>query len=168
MKRTLILLRHAKSDWSTGESDHQRPLNARGERDAPLTGQWLAQTERVPELVMCSTARRTRETYELAAEAFESEPTVVFTDALYGASAGEMLEVVRSVPEDVRTLMVVSHNPGTHSLAMVLADDSNPELVNRVHNGYPTNTATVLETESEWATLDPGGASIVDVMSARG
>jgi phosphohistidine phosphatase len=169
MKRTLILLRHAKSDWPTGLPDHERPLNARGERDAPLTGQWLVATKRVPDYVVCSTALRTRETYGLAAEAFQSEPVVVYTDDLYGASAGEMLEVVRSVPADVRTLLVVSHNPGTHNLAAVLAgDESDPELMNRVRGSYPTNTATVLETDAEWAELDPGGASIVDVSSARG
>jgi phosphohistidine phosphatase len=168
MKRTLILLRHAKSDWSAGGSDHERPLNERGERDAPLTGQWLAAIGRVPDYVACSTARRTRETYALVAEAFDGSPTVVFPDELYGASAGEMLEVIRAVPAEVGTLLVVSHNPGTHGLASVLADETNPELVQRVRSGYPTNTATVLETDSEWAALDPGGASIVAVNSGRG
>jgi phosphohistidine phosphatase len=171
MKHTLILLRHAKSDWSTGEGDHERPLNERGERDAPVTGAWLAATGRVPDRVACSTATRTRQTYGLAAEEFGTEaagPEVVYLDALYGASAGEMLEVIRAVPEDVRTLLVVGHNPGTQLLALALADDANPELVGRVHGGYPTNTATVLETDAPWATLDPGGAAIVDVHSGRG
>ena len=170
MRHTLILLRHAKSDWTSGVPDHDRPLNQRGERDAPLTGQWLAETKRVPDHVLCSTARRTRETYALAAEAFDAgaEPGVRYLDEIYGASAGEMLEAIRGVPEEVRTLLVVSHNPGTQNLALALADETNPELTTRVYQGYPTNTATVLETDSEWAALDPGGASIVDVMSARG
>jgi phosphohistidine phosphatase len=174
MRHTLILLRHAKSDWSSGAADHERPLNARGERDAPLTGQWLVATKRVPDHVLCSTARRTRETYALAAEAFDAgagpdaAPEVRYLDEIYGAPAGQMLEAIRAVPENVRTLLVVGHNPGTQHLALALADESNPELVTRVYNGYPTNTATVLETDSKWSELDPGGASIVEVMSARG
>jgi phosphohistidine phosphatase len=170
MRHTLILLRHAKSDWPAGVPDHERPLNTRGERDAPLTGDWLVSTKRVPDHVLCSTARRTRETYALVAEAFDAaaSPEVSYLDEIYGTPAGEMLEAIRAVPEDVRTLLVVSHNPGTQHLALALADESNPELVARVHHSYPTNTATVLETDSEWSALDPGGAAMVDVVSARG
>jgi phosphohistidine phosphatase len=79
-----------------------------------------------------------------------------------------MLEVVRRTPESVGTLMVVSHNPGTQHLALVLADDTHPQLVARVHAKYPTNTVTVLEFEGEWATLDPGEAAMVAVESPRG
>lgn len=164
----LILLRHAKSDWPTGVPDHERPLNERGERDAPCTGDWLVSAGRVPDLVVCSTATRTRQTYALVAGAFEAEPEVVYTDDLYGASAGEMLEVVRAVPESVGTLLVVAHNPGTQQLALALADDSHKELVARIYNRYPTNTATVLETAAPWAVLDPGGAAVVDLASPRG
>lgn len=168
MTRTLILLRHAKSDWPTGVPDHERPLTERGERDAPCTGDWLVATGRVPDLVVCSTAVRTRLTYSLVSAAFEGEPEVVYSDDLYGASAGEMLEVVRAVPERVGTLLLVGHNPGTQQLALALADDSHKELVARIYNRYPTNTATVLETASPWAALDPGGAAVVDVASPRG
>jgi phosphohistidine phosphatase len=166
--RTLILLRHAKSDWPTGVPDHERPLTERGERDAPCTGDWLVSTRRVPELVVCSTATRTRQTYALVSAAFGDAPEVVYTDDLYGASAGEMLEVVRAAPDSVGTVMLVGHNPGTQQLALALADDSHKELVARIYNRYPTNTATILETASPWAVLDPGGASVVDVASPRG
>jgi phosphohistidine phosphatase len=166
--RTLILLRHAKSDWPTGVPDHERPLNERGERDAPCTGDWLVAARRVPDLVVCSTAIRTRQTYALVSAAFAGEPEVVYTEDLYGASAGEMLEVVRAAPEDAATVMLVGHNPGTQQLALALADDTHKELVARIYNRYPTNTATILETGSPWAALDPGGASVVDVASPRG
>lgn len=165
---TLILLRHAKSDWPDGVADHERPLTERGRRDAPRTGAWLVAEGRVPERAAVSTAVRTRQTYALAAEAFGTEPETVFLDELYGASPGDMLEVIRATPESVGTLLVVSHNPGTQHLAAILADESHPDLVARVHARYPTNTATVLEFDGEWATLDPGGASIVAVESPRG
>jgi len=168
MRHTLILLRHAKSDWPDGVADHDRPLTARGRRDAPRTGAWLVGNGRVPDRAAVSTAVRTRETYALAAEAFPDAPEVLFLDELYAASAGEMLEVVRGTPEGVGTLMVVSHNPGTQYLALALADDTHPDLVAKVHSGYPTNTLTVLEFDGTWATLDPAGASVVAVESPRG
>ena len=168
MRHTLILLRHAKSDWPDGVADHERPLNDRGRRDAPRTGHWLVAEGRVPDRALVSTALRTQQTYGLAAQAFPAAPEVLDKDELYAASAGEMLEVIRQTPESIGTLMVVSHNPGTHYLAAALADDTHPELVAKVHSGYPTNTLTVLEFDGTWATLDPAGASIVAVESPRG
>ncbi|WP_194918462.1 SixA phosphatase family protein [Catenulispora rubra] len=168
MRHTLILLRHAKSDWPDGVADHDRPLSARGRRDAPRTGAWLVDNDRVPDRAAVSTALRTQETYELAAEAFPAGPEVLLLDDLYAASAGEMLEVIRRTPEGIGTLMIVSHNPGTQYLALALADEANPELVTKVHARYPTNTLTVLEFDGVWATLDPAGASIVAVESPRG
>jgi phosphohistidine phosphatase len=168
MRHTLILLRHAKSDWPDGVADHQRPLTARGRRDAPRTGAWLVENRRVPDRAAVSTALRTQETYELAAETLTTSPEVVLNDDLYAASAGELLEVIRETPESIGTLMVVSHNPGTQHLALALADETHPELVAKVHSRYPTNTLTVLEFDGTWATLDPAAASIVAVESPRG
>jgi phosphohistidine phosphatase len=168
MRHTLILLRHAKSDWPEGIEDHQRPLTDRGRRDAPRTGAWLVANNRVPDRAAVSTALRTQETYELVAEAFPTSPEIQLTDDLYAASAGEMLEVIRRTPEGVGTLMVVSHNPGIQYLALALADESHPELVAKAHAGYPTNTVTVLEFDGEWAALDPAAAAIVAVESPRG
>ena len=168
MRHTLILLRHAKSEWPDGVADHDRPLTERGRRDAPRTGAWLVEHGRVPDRAAVSTALRTQETYELAAEAFPSSPEVELLDELYAASAGEMLEVVRKTPESVGTLMVVSHNPGTQLLALALADETHLELVTKVRSGYSTNTLTVLEFDGPWATLDPAAASIVAVESPRG
>jgi phosphohistidine phosphatase len=126
---------------------------------------------RVPDRALVSSALRTQQTYGLAAEAFPAGgdgPEAITKDELYAASAGEMLEVIRETPESVGTLLVVSHNPATHYLAAGLADETNPELAVRVQSGYPTNTFTVLEFDGTWATLDPGGASIVAVESPRG
>ena len=168
MRHTLILQRHAKAAWPDGVPDHERPLAERGRNDAPVAGDWLVAQGRVPDRAVVSGAVRTRETYALTAQAFPTDPEVDYRDELYAASAGEMLEVIRTTPEAAGTLHVVAHNPGTHYLALALADDTNPELVTRVHAGYPTNTVTVLEFDGSWATLDPGTASIVAVESPRG
>jgi phosphohistidine phosphatase len=164
----LILLRHAKADWPVGVPDHERPLAPRGMRDAPHTGTWLADAGRMPDLVLCSDALRTRQTYELAAADWDPAPEVRYTDDIYGVSAGDMLEVIRSVPDEVGTLMLVSHNPGTQRLALALADESHPELVARIHIKYPTNTVAVLATDASWSQLDPGGAAVVDLATPRG
>lgn len=168
MARTLILLRHAKADWPVGVPDHERPLAARGVKDAPQTGAWLVTGGRVPDLVLCSTASRTRQTYRLVAAAFGTQPEVSFLDAIYDASAGELLEFVRAAPDVARTVLLVGHCPGVQRLALALADDTRPDLVSRLHDGYPTNTATVLQTRAAWSELDPGGASVIDLASPRG
>jgi phosphohistidine phosphatase len=166
--RTLILLRHAKADWPAGIPDHERPLAARGIREAPLTGRWLVAADLVPEAVLCSTAQRTRETYGLVSSAFETAPAVEYVDDIYDASAGELLEVIRSAPSEARTVLLVGHCPGVQRLGLVLSDDIDSEMSARVYASYPTNTATVLETDAEWSALDPGGATIVDVVTSRG
>ena len=77
--RTLLLLRHAKSDYPDDVADHERPLAPRGVRDAPHTGTWLADAGRVPDLVLCSDALRTRQTYELVAADWDPPPEVRYT-----------------------------------------------------------------------------------------
>jgi phosphohistidine phosphatase len=111
--RRLILLRHAKSAWDTGVArDHDRPLNDRGRADAPRVGARLAALGWVPERVISSDAQRTRETWEHMAEAFEPPVVdVVFSPRLYGADL-DILEEILADQDDVRTLMLIGHNPG--------------------------------------------------------
>ena len=156
--RTLILLRHAKADWPAATPDHERPLAARGVRDAPMTGKWLVSAGLVPDAVLCSTAQRTRETYGLVSAAFDTAPAVRYLDDIYDASPGELLEVIRSAPADAGIVLLVGHCPGVQRLGLVLSDDIDSEMSARVSASYPTNTATVLEADAVWSALDPGGA----------
>src|ERR1700735_1567796 len=91
--RRLILLRHAKSAWPDDVPDHDRPLASRGRRDAPAAGRWLRKSGYVPDRVLCSTARRTRETWQLVEEELGAHPQTVFEDRVYGASSAELLDL---------------------------------------------------------------------------
>ena len=107
--RKLVLLRHAKSAWPD-LPDHERPLAGRGRRDAPVMGRWLRVAGDVPDQVVCSTARRAYETWELAQPELGAAPLVNFEDRVYGASAAQLLDLARHAPPAVRTLLVVGHD----------------------------------------------------------
>ncbi len=123
--RTLVLLRHAKSAWPD-VPDHERPLARRGVRDAPAMGRWLRAAGHVPDQVLCSTARRARETWQLAQLALGAAPPVVFDDRAYQASALQLLDLIRSAPAAARTLLVVGHDPAVPELAVTLAAAAPP------------------------------------------
>lgn len=118
--RRIVLLRHAKAEWSQ-ESDHERPLADRGRKDAPVAGRRLADSGTDIDLALCSTAVRTRETWKLAVHEFPRRPRTVYEERLYEASVGELIALFNEVSDDVRTLLVIGHNPGMHGVADVLA-----------------------------------------------
>jgi phosphohistidine phosphatase len=120
--KLLVLLRHAKSSWADPDlADHDRPLNARGRDAAALVGRRLGQEGPHPDLVLCSSAVRTRQTLE--GLALPKRVEVVIEERLYGATAGSLLTRIRQVPPGHRTVLVIAHNPGIEDLARVL--DSN-------------------------------------------
>ena len=120
---TLYLLRHAKSSWSDATLvDHERPLSPRGRRDAKRIADHLLRLGIVPALVLCSTARRTRETLELVGRALDAA-TVSLESELYAASATTLLERLHAVPEEVGSVMLIGHNPGLEHLALLVASD---------------------------------------------
>jgi phosphohistidine phosphatase len=109
----LTLLRHGKSDWGTGEeNDFDRPLKERGRKDAPLLGRFLAGIGNVPDLVVCSPAARARQTAELLAPAMGYSAELRWEASIYAASAGELMSVLRHLPEAASHVLLVGHNPG--------------------------------------------------------
>jgi len=109
--RTLVLLRHAKAERPTGHSDVDRPLTERGHADAGAAGAWLAAHGYVPDLVLCSPAKRTRQTWHGVALALPSAPAVRYEKKLYTGGARDMLAVVAAASTEVRTVLVIGHNP---------------------------------------------------------
>lgn len=159
MKR-LLLMRHAKSDWTDAVlEDHDRPLNDRGRRDAPRMGRLLAAEGLVPDLVVCSTAVRARQTLEgLAAGGGLGEAAVVHEASLYLASPGTILAVARAAVGDAgaagdaggepERVLLIGHNPGMEELASRLAG----RFVR-----FPTATLAVCDLATiDWADLDAG------------
>ena len=120
----LLLLRHAKSSWDHSSlSDHQRPLNPRGERDAPRMGRWICQQALKPDLVICSSATRAEQTARaIVLECATTAPLQV-TDELYHAPARTYLTLLAQVPDQYRTVLMVGHNPGIESLLEYLSGE---------------------------------------------
>ncbi len=120
MKR-LTLLRHGKSDWSEPyHTDFERPLKARGRRDVPCMGEYLASLDLTPDLIVSSPAERARQTAELFAEAVGYDEAIRWEKAIYGASVGELMAVLRRQPDDAEHIVLIGHNPGFEELASYL------------------------------------------------
>ncbi len=162
--RTLLLLRHGKSDYPDGVRDHDRPLAARGTTEAGLAGQWLRDRGLVPELMLSSTAARARET----AAATDLDAPMELRPALYDAAPDEILAEIRSVADDVTTLLVVGHAPGLPGLAVDLAGPGSSEpAVERARESFTTSTVAVLDVSGSWADLGEGTAALHEVYTAR-
>ena len=157
--RRLLLARHAKSSWGDPAlADHDRPLNRRGRRAAPLVAGALAERGFVPDAVYSSSSCRTRETWELMATRFGGHPHVEFLSELYLASPRAVLRAVASAPRTARTLMVVGHNPSTHALAAYLARSGNPDQRDRIIRSFPTGAVAVIELAGDdWSDAEAGG-----------
>ncbi|MEM9755448.1 MAG: histidine phosphatase family protein [Pseudomonadota bacterium] len=158
MTRRLILVRHAKSDWGTaGLSDHDRPLNARGRRSAPRIGAWLAGGGFVPDQVLCSTARRTQETWAGIAAHLPKSPAPHLEPRLYHATP-EVLRAVIDAAEG-RTIAVIGHNPGIGALAHLIADVA-PQ--HAAFDLYPTGATTVFEMPGgTWPEIALGAGRVL-------
>ncbi|WP_369167548.1 histidine phosphatase family protein [Streptomyces sp. R28] len=167
--RRLVVLRHAKSAWPDGVADHQRPLAPRGHRDAPVAGRMLAEADCLPDLALCSTAVRARETWELAAAQWGTPPPVRHEPRLYAADVPDLLEIAHEVPSEVDTLLLVGHNPGLEELVLELAGDGLGDALDQVRTKFPTSAIAVLAWHGPtWRALAPGTALLTGVMVARG
>lgn len=165
--RTLYLLRHAKSSWDDpGLDDHARPLAARGERAAPLIAAYMHEHEIAPQVILCSSARRARETLGLLGDAVPIGCDVRIEDALYGASADDLIRRLRALPEDVVCAMVIGHNPAMQRLAWLLARAGNG--LSALTRKYPTAALAVLEADvASWPELARGCAQLSDFVRPR-
>jgi phosphohistidine phosphatase len=167
--RHLLVLRHAKSAWPDGVPDHERPLSPRGRRDAPAAGRALAEADLLPDLVLCSTAVRARQTWELASEQWGTPPPVRLVPRLYAAGVPELLDVVHAIPAEVDTLLLIGHNPGLEELVLDLAGDGLDGALDEVRAKFPTSAVAVLAWRGAgWRDLAPGTALLTNVIVARG
>lgn len=160
MGKRLILMRHAKSSWDDPrQDDHARPLNSRGERSARAMGDWLRRKGHVPDLVLSSDARRTRETVALLG--FEAEAR--FTDRLYHASARMMLEVLRGASGNC--VLMIGHNPGIGDLAerIVSEPPEHPRFFD-----YPTCATLVADVlQASWDAVEFRSVRALDFVIPR-
>jgi phosphohistidine phosphatase len=156
--RRLMLLRHAKSDWSNATADRSRPLNDRGRAIAPQMGAYLAHHALVPDRVVVSPARRARETWELAAKSFGGAAALepALDERIYEASAEDLFSVVRAQPDSCHLLLLVGHNPGLQELALQLIATGEADARRRLAEKYPTAGLTVIDfAVDDWRVVHP-------------
>ena len=168
--KTLFLLRHAKSAWSDPRlADHDRPLNRRGERAAAAMADHLATRGPRPDLVLCSTALRTRQTLApLLKRLGTPAPPIALEKSLYLASQAALLAHLHAVAPDISTVLLVGHNDGIGDLAVALAGLGPPEALARLREKYPTGSLCVLGVPDEpWTDLRPGGAELLEFTRPR-
>ncbi|MGW6689336.1 SixA phosphatase family protein [Streptomyces sp. NPDC054961] len=166
--RRIVLLRHAKAEWSDG-TDHERPLAERGRHDAPAAGQKLAQTGITFDLALCSSAVRTRETWKLAVQELAHRPKTSYEDRLYEASPGELIALLNETSDEVTNLLVIGHNPGMHALADALSGSAQGDVLARMNRtGFPTSALAVVSFTGSWKSVEHGVGTLLDFWTPHG
>jgi phosphohistidine phosphatase len=150
-----MLLRHAKSARPAGVADMDRPLAARGRDAAPRMGRYLAEEGLLPDLVVVSAARRTRETWEHV-EPHVDATEIRFDARIYEAPASRLLAVVRESPSSARSVLLIGHNPGFEDLAKLLVGHGDRYAFARLTQKYPTAGLAVIDFDREnWSEIAP-------------
>jgi phosphohistidine phosphatase len=153
---TLVVLRHAKAAGEPGVNDEQRPLTGGGRRDAAAAGRWLLAQGIRPDLVLCSSARRTRETWEQVSVAMGAAApdaaAVSFESRVYDAGAQDLLDLVNEQPNDAQTMLAVGHNPASANLVTW--------LTGRSGIAFPACALAVIRLGESWAAAAPGGGDL--------
>jgi phosphohistidine phosphatase len=168
MVRQLYILRHAKSSWDDpGQDDHERPLAPRGRRAVTMLADHIRRTEIHPELVLCSTSRRTRETLEGVNPV--GEPLI--ERGLYTASCEELIERLRRLPATASSAMVVGHNPTMQMVVLKLVRAAAPgaplTALEDIRRKYPTGALATLAFTCAWAELGCGATELVDYVRPK-
>lgn len=165
----LMLLRHAKSSWDESSApDFERPLNTRGRRSAPLMGRHMVTHRLVPQKIVCSSARRTRETLAGLLPYLPDDLDIRLTRDLYETGEDRYLDVIRAQGGQARSLLVIGHNPALQEVALTLVGTGNPSLVDDMREKFPTGALAVIDFEAKrWVDVEPHGGRIVAFFRPR-
>jgi phosphohistidine phosphatase len=166
-ERTIVLVRHAKATRPEGVNDFDRALTPRGHADSGAVGAWLAHRKYAPELVVCSPARRTRQTWHgvalgMADAGSTASPEVRYDPHLYDGDEDALLRAVRAAPDAVSTVVLVGHNPPVSILSELLDPEADVDA-----DGLRTAGIAVHRFDGEWASLAAGSAPLIDSHTAR-
>src|SRR5262245_55110665 len=163
------LLRHAKSDRSDPAAvDFERALNPRGRQAAPAMGRYLRRQKLVPGLVLCSAAKRARQTWELVAAALNAELPVEFSERLYLATPAQTLRLLRQLPVAPASVLLVGHNPGFHLLALQLVGSGDDAARIRLQTKFPTAALAVIDFDvPHWRDLGEGKGRLERFIAPR-
>ncbi len=163
----LFLLRHGKSSWDDPSiDDHDRPLAPRGRRAAARIADYAMKTGIRPDLILCSSAMRARQTLERIAPGLGRDAETHIERSLYGASQDWLLERLHAIPDEVDSVMMIGHNPGVQDLALLLAKEG--PLRSRLADKFPTaGLATLAFGRVGWTDLDSESGELVDFVVPR-
>jgi phosphohistidine phosphatase len=150
-RHRLIVMRHAKAGELPGGPDFERALRPRGLRDSAAAGSWLAEQGFRPDLVICSAARRTRQTWQQVASTLGGEPAFSAEQRLYQADSDDLIEIIRETASNVGTLMYIGHNPAAAGLV---------GLLTQTEADLPTAAIAVIALTGDWPTLAAGGGEL--------
>ncbi len=165
----LLLLRHAKSAWEhEGVDDFDRPLNARGRSVIQPMGRHMAAHGLTPQKILCSSARRTRETLSGLLPFFAEDLDVRLTRELYEAGEDRMIDQIRAHGANARTLLVVGHNPGLQETALALIGSGNPLFVEDIERKFPTAGLAIIDFPAmKWVDVELKAGRIVAFFRPR-
>jgi len=163
----LHLLRHAKSSWDDDGDDHARPLTRRGREAARLIGESLPKVDTRIDLVLCSSAVRTRETAGFVLASLEPAPKIHYEDGLYLASRTVLMQRLCELEERYDTVMVIGHNPGLHELAMALATPDSVGFSTLVNGKFPTGVRCRFVVGTDWGEIDSTRHRLVDYVTVK-
>jgi len=161
--KTLYLLRHAKSSWDNpGLADHDRPLAPRGRKAAPRIGAEMARAGLIPDLALCSTATRVRETWDLVAARWPRPVAVETRRAIYDADGADIVALVRGLDNSRERVLILGHNPALEDAAARLAGAGEPAALSAMTAKFPTAALAVLDFEADsWRDAGSGRGRLV-------
>jgi phosphohistidine phosphatase len=167
--KRLFVMRHAKSSWDNpGLDDHERPLAPRGRRAVEVMGSYLETTGIAPQLVLCSTSRRTRETLEGIAVGGEH----LIEPALYSATCEEIVTRLRQLPDTISSVMLIGHNPTVQILVLRLSNNDGSGLSDprreAMKRKFPTGALATLSFDCAWSDLAAGRARLEEFVTPKG
>ncbi|MFK5891725.1 MAG: histidine phosphatase family protein [Pseudomonadota bacterium] len=155
----LLLLRHGKSDWETNHDDFHRPINDRGKRSAQRIGVWMAQQRFILDRVISSPAERAKTTAEKMLKAKgDGAQNILFDERIYLADVDDLFDVLKEVPDSIKTLLLVGHNPGMEELLLSLV--AKPIKYPDNGNLFPTATLADLSLTLPWKEIKAGSATL--------
>jgi phosphohistidine phosphatase len=160
--KTILLLRHAKSDWGNpGLTDFERPLAKRGLKDAPRMGEVLTLFDCVPDRILSSPALRAKQTTEMVAEACGYKESIQWEDSFYGGTSEDLIAALQRLPHSLERVMLVGHNPTMEETTAALLAGTSDEWNDEWSIRMPTAGLVCLDVGiTDWATLEPGDATL--------
>jgi phosphohistidine phosphatase len=165
--KSLTILRHAKSSWDDPVADFDRALNERGRKAAVAVGEALKRRGAKFDCVIASPARRVRQTLDQLSEGYGEPLDVHFDERIYLASEDNLLDLVRGITDNVRSALIVGHNPGLHRLALLLTRDGGA-LRQRIADKFPTAAAATVELAAKrWSEIEPGSGELSALILPR-